>query len=745
MDLVALALVTTLALKCSALEPEAEAELKLLVLTPEPQPQLPHSFQPSFSEGPALYLAAQLAADLVNSHNSSILRGYRIELQRGDSGCNVPFRAIEGFVEPLLSSIEFAGAPVVGVVGPACSKSSLHVSTLSSRTELALLNIHLSGTHRLNDRNLYPYSFGILDSSELIATAMHSLTKTAKWSRYALFYDTSRTFYFSVMSAFRMRVGEESEHPLVGVSSTNLSPVHQIRNQFRIVFLLMNTDLLSRFLCMAFHDKYSPTIYQYVLSVDSLSGIDPVDFESDSYRYNCTRNEMVQMLEGAILIINQLERPDSEFVTSSGLSVQSFKELYQEKLDEEGLERSIYAMGFFDSAWSFLMALNASMDSTNLSQYRFGQQEVTTLIRRNLLDLDFEGLTGKIRFNKTTGRVHQNASLFLIDKTGKAINRGYYDRDKDQIKFQESYINDTFEIDIFTVPDAMLWTVSALVLLVLLLMLLMNGLTCCYRNSYSVKASSIRLSQVAFIGCYINAFTMLFTVLIYGYGNKINQGTVCKIQHLLDLSISVQLTVLFGAICVRMWRLYRIFIRFQNPGKCLSDYFLTAVVGIMVVINVIIVVPSFFVDRYEPTLYPLPATSGNMSHIIPSILRCERRQGTLWFISGLLVSAILLSVIFALAVLIRKVPLKNFKPISIIHMSYTLSGLIPLILGVYFLLSNLPDGQVSVILRFSTVCMLILVLIIVPCVMLFLPPLLPVLKEVKNKYFCVKVGHCKPP
>ena len=125
-------------------------ELGVLVLTPYPQPDLLHSLQPSYEEGAALYLAAELAAEIANN-NTSILPGYTLKLVQGDSGCNVPFRAIDSLVQPLLtphyaSDTGERALPIVGVIGPACSclhsLSQQSAATQSWLSSMSILLLH---------------------------------------------------------------------------------------------------------------------------------------------------------------------------------------------------------------------------------------------------------------------------------------------------------------------------------------------------------------------------------------------------------------------------------------------------------------------------------------------------------------------------------------------------------------------------------------------------------------------------
>ena len=732
-----------LLLLCSAFSASTEEkDIELLVLAPYPKPELDSFFQPSIADGPALHLAAELAAEIANA-SSSILQGYQLKLRPGDSGCSIPFRAMEAITFPLVSSTQDDSGekrlpPIVGVVGPACSLSAIHVSSLTARSEIALINIHLTGTNKLNNRDLYPYSFSILDSAELIARTMVSLIQLAKWSNIAIFYDASREYFSSVARQFNEKLPTEQimNYTLVPLFSTNLDPFHGIKDAYRVVFLLVDVELLSKLMCTALFYEYSHPTYQFILVVEDAESIGPADIEYRSTLQSCTRNQTRMMLNGSISILFQLERPDNNSVTSSGITLSEFKEMYKEKVEESNqvdaelqIEETIYAVNFFDAVWAFILALNSSANTIDLSEYRFGQQNVTDLIREELLWLDFEGLSGRIQFNRTTGRIQQNATIFMVHEEGMSKAASYF-RESDSIVnlTQEElvFIDDRFDEIILTVPKALAGLMLVVAFLGLLITLFLNVMICRNRTSQSVKASSVKLIQLAFIGCYIQVLSLVFVVIVYGFSDVIDGESICIVQHFLDFSLSVGLTILFGAISVRIWRLYRIFVHFKNPGKLLSDYFLAAIVGVIVGIDLVFTVPSIFVSAYQ---LDLQAVSNGGLPVVTKVVGCKRDNFFLWFFLGLLVASVLLTVIFALGILTRKIPMKNFKTKSMIYMSYALTAVIPFTLSIYVIFVSLKEtGYVYLVLKFCTLCVLFLSLIIIPSLMLFIPPLLPILK-----------------
>ena len=124
---VLLHIVVQIAANCSATN-HTNCELTtttFYILSLLPYPDDNPALQPSWDEGPTLFLAEQLAVEHINNRHD-ILQDYHLELVQGDSGCNIKSKAILAFVEHVLAS----GKQIVGIVGPGCSTSTAIVSPL---------------------------------------------------------------------------------------------------------------------------------------------------------------------------------------------------------------------------------------------------------------------------------------------------------------------------------------------------------------------------------------------------------------------------------------------------------------------------------------------------------------------------------------------------------------------------------------------------------------------------------------
>ena len=729
----AVAVFPTLQNEMADLHTPKKQDLYVLTFLPYPQPDLP---KPQYDEGPTLYLAIEVAAEILNNR-TDILKGYRINLLQANSGCSSSQSLYSLIAEGLFHRKSGCQHPIVGAVGPVCSLASTHVGNLAGRRDISLITITLSGAESLDNRDLYPNTFSTFESVKSIVDAMTDLIKHNRWENIGLFIDETRLYYTSMAKLLNNPVNLNLSQ--VDVSGDNFGPFKDIQNRFRIIILLVDLDLLHKLLCIAFTENFIYPFYQFILVLFSMEDIkSDVNFYSHRW-YNCTKDQLNEILEGSIVFSYQLERTDKNFTTSSNISLSEFDDMYERKVEmknlavskDEKIGKSIYAEIAFDAMWSLGLALNASMKTIDLSTYGYGQPNITEQIKSELYSLDFDGLSGKIRFDPDTGRVKHNVCIFVVQKKAKLEKLLCYSENSSQLMSidRKYFISDQFGEAINTIPKPVVYSLMFTIIPIgFLIPLLLNILTCVYRNMESVKASSIKLNQIAYVSSYLFVIALLLSILEHGYSDVIHPMTLCLLQEFSDYLISIALTLLLGAVFMRTWRLYRIFIHFANPGNLISNWILITGVIIMTVVDIALTVPAFFFDRYQPKFIFL-SYSINATDLIKNVkLKCEREVAIPWFLSSLIVSIFLLIGTSILAVLTRKIPQKNFKTQCILYQSYSLTGIISLALGLYIILESDNDNLIYT-LRFCILCVLLLCLIFIPSSMLFCPPLIPVLSS----------------
>ena len=152
---------------------------------------------PNWKAGPAVIPAVRLAVDRINNR-TDVLKGYRILLLEGNSGCQNEPTSAYGFV----SNIFYDGAvprtfpSVVGVIGPGCSESAVLLGTLGARDDISLIQISPAATSPLlTDTVKYRNTFRTLSTALQHVGAVTQLMALNSWQDVAVLYDHSRLYF----------------------------------------------------------------------------------------------------------------------------------------------------------------------------------------------------------------------------------------------------------------------------------------------------------------------------------------------------------------------------------------------------------------------------------------------------------------------------------------------------------------------------------------------------------------------
>ena len=721
--------------------------LTLLSLLPYPAEE--GEQQPSWDEGYTLFITEQMAVDRLNN-NSNLLPGYHVVLARSDSGCNIKSRATLSVIRDTLYSQD----PIMGLVGPGCSGSASTVGPLTGRGQIALINVHIAGSLLLADRDVYPFSFGTLDSTEVFVETLLSLIDTMEWENVSALYDESRLYYYSTLQLMEDKIqGRDSfDYFSSAVYNTHI-PLNIIQNHYRVVLLFVGPDFLSRILCMALKREMVYPIYQFVIVSRTAEEITDVTFMYENRLVSCNAQEMLKIKDNAIIIHYQLKPIDETKETDSGLSYAEFAEIYEQKVEEFEppedttitdltIEPSFWAPSYFDAVWSLGLALNNSMDTVNLSTYQFGQIQESRVIQDRLEELDYEGVSGRIWFNASTGYVQRNVDIYQINSSGSMENIGFYNRFERTINLsrRDKIVTGEFEHTtiILTAPKPLGIIVLLITAMGFIMVLTMQILTLRYRRFKSIKASSPKISQLAFIGCYIQVLGCIVTTCIDVYTDQISPQTNCILWHVLNIAAAIGTTLIFGTVCARTWRLYRIFVHFKDPGKFVSERFLILCVILFVAADVAISTIWIAVDPFREcvevhhTNYKEVVGSEGVRNArirVTSVVihNCKQNFFVVWCVLLMLINVVFMGGAVVLAFLTRHIPYRDFKTRGIMSLTYILTAILGLGFSLYTILLT-QQSYTVIVFRFVVVSVLLNVYIYLSCVLLFLPPLWPLLK-----------------
>ena len=339
--------------------------IRLLTILPYPvHPNDSVSLRPYWDGGLAVLPAAQLAVEHVNQ-DPNTLPGYRLELLNVDGGCNIFSRALINFVEQVR-----CGPPIAGIIGPGCSDSSLAISPLLGRLEIALPNIHLATSSLLQNRAKYPNTYGILSSSFTIINATFQLIKHNQWEKVAIFYDS--TVFVHISPELRKVIDQELRtnkivfHSLV--SDTYFPIDTLIKSSARVIVTWTSLVHAQKLLCIAHKRHMAFPHYQWVVSGFDIREFlaTEIVFSHSGEFYNCTNNNLM-ILKNNLIFSYTLDSVDLGAPLVSGYTYHEILRQYLYSVHSYNtrnralsISPSIWATITYDAVWALVLAMNMS-------------------------------------------------------------------------------------------------------------------------------------------------------------------------------------------------------------------------------------------------------------------------------------------------------------------------------------------------------------------------------------------------
>ena len=694
--------------------------LYILAMFSFPDPLNRTSLTPKFADGPDIIPAAYFAVDQINNR-SDILRNYNLELIQGNGGCNVTSVAYVSFV----SNVFHSGKQVVGIVGPTCSDSTTAISELTNREEISLINVHIASSPPLANRTEFPYAFAHTDTTLVSADATILLMQQNQWRSVALLFDVTSLVFTGLIEAFVNGVER-----LPGYSITYSSavfypdfPATELRNSFaRIIIGMVGTEHLCNLLCVMYHERFVYPIYQWVMVGNYFNCNGSISITLERRLYECSTEQQLAALEGILIIPSEL--PPFNGNTESGLTVDEFSKEYPANFSD----------AIYDGVWSLALALNNSIDvleqkNMSLSEYHYGQDNITQIIKEEFYQLDFNGTTGRIKYERSTGSRNYSTYLeqYFVDDLENPKQIGSNELGEWNISDKAVFLPDEFESDYIHVSEFAAAVVLVFTSIVAILVASTHFLTVFYRDYKSVKASSPKLNHFVFIGCYM----ILFTVLIYTIMEtfEISYGAQSAFCNIAVWFIDLGFTLMLGTVCVKTWRLYHIFFLSSNratkPGRVTTDSFLALIILLLISLDVLVCLIWSAADPLvQETTKKLEVINGD--HVIEVRDMCKSKNGFDVVILPLLAiyKVILMACSVCLAFLTRRIILEDFKTKNISFLVYLLS----IVCGLGFPIFVITEvGDVDVNIPYVLLCAILNMLVIICLALLFFPPLYPLI------------------
>ena len=660
--------------------------------------------------------AGQLAVEEVNSQ-FDLLPGYTLKLLESEQNECVPTTKDGSFIINYVSEVFHSGKCVVGIIGPGCSdvQACEFISAFSSKQKVALVNLHLTES----PTGGVPYSFGLLETTEVLANAALQLVKKYNLRLLVVYETVYESISLHFEELWRKSCAAEnvtlmlSEISSLNHSILNLTKEHDIRT----IIAFASHEKIGRLLCIAQQRGLVYPHYQWIF-VNRGGSLRDVLLEE---QYPCTVDQISRAANGTLFIQHRLT-PQSN---STQDSVKS---------------KNIQLLGspltalYYDSVWAFSLALNLSLPVRH--QKNDTSRTCSNRVTKEALSrVEFTGMSGNIRFDRLTHNVRRLVDISQVVQNATQLV-AYYNPETGLIidTTSQQYIQtyEYFRVDIAT-P---LWASVLYILLItviLMITIIGNMLALVYRQEKVIRASSPKLVQLACIGCYIlSAGNYIFVARNWSNYHP-NHSIKCALGRVVEVLVPVGFTLLFGAILTRTWRIYRIFVYYQNPGRFLSDFTLITAVITLAAVDIVLVSIWSITDPYKSTVVSRTIHNIKLTQIREEV-HCHADHYLEWYVVVISFNAVIMALMVLVAVVTqRRIPQaqRDFSTRQIIITVYLLS----IICGLGFTIFFVCQSSITTIGIETLVLSLTFDLCILICnLTLFLPPIAQVMSHKRQQH-----------
>ncbi len=731
----------------------------LLTLLPYSRPQI--GLKPSWDAGDDLQPVLNMAADDVNACNDT-LANYSLQLIHHYDGCDDTFTPVTlaSFAQAIGHKMHFAG-----IIGPGCSSSTKALANLTGRPELSVVTVHDAGSPRLEDRAVYPYQIGVLGSTQSFIQGFFHLLEKSKWKKIAILFDDTRQYYISTKEVFLEHLPKkfcDVEVEYISPVSLTHIPLEDIKLKLvRVVFVLANIFLTRRIMCRALELNMTSRRYQYVITSSRLGDFrDDIVFEYNRQPLKCTfKNLKNKVLNESFLLIYNL-LPDTNKINQSVFMdyhnrYQTYRENYT-KTNNRSSFQSNWATNLYDAVWAWAKVLDKLTKDNDSFEVLHGNREIAKQIVEQFYNLEFHGISGKVSFDNNTGYIQREVvvsqvldcgsdPLIIVGPNGKKRCNGFSETDlygengcnrSDACNLKGHFIRDYF--DEIAIREH--WGLGFIFLLIstveLVFVIMLHILTIVRRNTFSVKATSLKLLNISYFGTYILISGALLWAWFLATPFIHNQKYFC--QFVWAWTIPLGFSISFGPIVMKTWRIYRIFEHYLDPGPFISTPWLVAGTIVITLASLSISMAWTLIDPYFVTKLTINS-SHHGDNGIAVYFECKCAKETTWLsaVFGSIVVLILVGI--TLAVLTRHIKNRSFATSSLVVLVYLMFLVVVLWGSIYgvglllrsrLLLSPLGSSYLSSITLLMgqniTICLFI------ACI--FSPPLVPLARKAKATF-----------
>ena len=620
----------------------------------------------------------------------------------------------------LIDNLYYGGKQIVGIIGPECSDAAKAVASLTGKPEIALINVHLGSAPELADRSLYPYSFGIYPSTTNRIDSMLALFAYNNWTRAAVLYSADMLVNYNSFMLFQEKLNGAVNLPFVSPATLDYIPLKALRNtHVRVIVSFLRADTLQRTLCLAYHLGMTYPKYQWILFAYPFQ---QVPFVYYGKSYTCNNSMILDSFNHRLSFSTDIYSQPIPKLTQ--LSYRYVKGLCDNDPD---------CFALFDAVWAFAVSLNKSIDSLqmnrlHLSNYTYGKEKYTQIIRQQMYGLNFTGVAGGlITFNQHDGYISSARTRVFEIAPPEYIVVTYSGSDGTQVNQSTAvFVTTSFE-EVHTLVSLPLAAVLIVVdTIAALLVLGIHFVNTAYRYHKAIKASSTRLNHFAYAGCYLILLaTLMYTITETFPVSRHAKSVMC---NAFPWALSIGLTLVFGTVTAKTCRLYfihRCALNFRKENVVwMNDNALAAFIIIMALLPVTLCTAWTIYDPYVRIIKQILIPSRE-TLVLTTVELCSCKHPVKWVTSIIVFETIFLILIVYLA-LTTSIKMEGFRTSSVVALAYLLT-LSSVVGGVIYLITVITEASVNT--SYGILSFLLTLVVYLCAIFLFLPPVISLIDE----------------
>ncbi|XP_072030821.1 gamma-aminobutyric acid type B receptor subunit 2-like [Amphiura filiformis] len=474
-----------------------------------------------------------------------------------------------------LYDLAYNGQPVPILWGPLLSGHAIPVSEVITRYNIT--QVTLANSETLRDRDKYPYLNQIYPSINYLNHVRYHLMNLMGWKTCGIIFEDVeywRTHMDDLINLF------DKEQITVlttqTIHSASEAPRRQIeslkQHDVRIIIVGSYAGVTAKILCEAHKQDLKGSkivwIFPRWIAGTILNSLDQGD-------WGCSADELREMVELSLNV--ELRRPlrDMKQLDLNGLI-----------LGDDHIEHlaAIVAIsdnqggdGFrhnLDNLLVILLAMNSSIEELHqmdppreLESFGYQDAEMRDVILKNVRDVNFVGSTDRVKIDRDGSRDSSGLRFTVFQiQDGKLVEVLYFvEGDQAPTYSENSSIQwmgskpidgKTTEFKQLAISTKLLFIIYTIVAIGSILAFGCLFVNIVYRDNRAMKLSSPTLNNLIVIG---SIFLFAFVILLGIDVTKVPRSTLVVICHIETALLCVGISLSFGTLFVKTYRIYAIF------------------------------------------------------------------------------------------------------------------------------------------------------------------------------------------